>query len=111
MSITKAQATREINRRKGDLPKGVTVEQARTRAQVEGTFSMSGPDLKAIASRAKATAAKVRKAPATTEVTPLEHVRVIANEVFRVAKEQAGVKAGFQARKAFCEDLATLAKG
>lgn len=108
MSITKAQATREINRRKGTLPKGVSVAQARQQAVSEGTFGMSGPDLKALAGKAKATARKV-EAKASPKVTPLEHVRVLANEEFRVAKEAGGVKAGFAARKAFCEALKVLA--
>lgn len=114
MSITKAQAQREINRRKGDLPKGVTVAQARARAVSEGTFGMTGPDLKALAGKARSTARKVEAKASqeqAQEVTPLEIIRVLANEEFRVAKEAGGVKAGFAARKAFCEGVAAFAQG
>lgn len=112
-TITKSQATREINRRKGVLPKGVSVPEARAKANAEGTFGLDGPTLREIAGRAKAQVAKAKKAaPAKAEepttVDPLEHVRVLANEEFRVAKETGGVKAGFAARKAFCEALKAL---
>lgn len=111
MTITKAQAGREINRRKGVLPKGVTVHEARARAVREGTFGLQKPELKAIAGRAKAqvSAAKADapKAPAPKAKAPVCPVRKGAQEAFQAAfdaapdgqRQKAGRKAYGEYRK------------
>lgn len=107
MTITKAQAGREINRRKGTLAKGETVHSARQRAVREGTFGLQKPELKAIAGRAKAQVAQAKSTPAPVKA-PVCPVKAEAQAVFTAAfeaaedgsRQKAGRKAYGEYRKA-----------